>query len=207
MKRLLHVISFVGLLALACDQQPPPPLPTAAALPTRASATPTPAPTVAPTPTIRATPVPPTPTPGPPSRLALDIVRANRAFDQGQFRSAAELYAQALQPVEATDESPLRRLRAFAHFRLGLAALLDRQEGRARQVLQEESRDEPDPAFRQMAFQLWDAYAMTGDAVAGCARASSFAVDHAVRIELAANAIIGPTEICLVPPSPRALPS
>lgn len=139
--------------------------------------------------------------PGPQEALQQELDRANRAYGQAQFPLAADLYRGVLRLGEgtATPGSGLERVRAFAALRLGLSELLARNDELARELLQEQSRSEPDEAFRQMAFQLWDAYAMTGDPVAACARVSAFAQERGVSVESGAAGPIGPDQICVVP--------
>jgi hypothetical protein len=80
-----------------------------------------------------------------------------------------------------------------------LIALLTSNDDRARKVLQDDFRAERDEQFRQLAFQLWDTYAMTGDLNAACARVAALAQEQRVRVDASPAFSLGPDQICVTP--------
>lgn len=202
------IVALGLVLAAACSRSTPPSVPVTPAPPTPAAT-----PAIGPTPGSGASgrapsdrPSPPvarpTPTPGPLARLGNTLAEANRAYARGEVTRAAELYRAVLQAGAGQPADPAtRRVLAFARFRLGLTALLAGDEPRGRRALQEEFRGEADDAFREMAFQLWDTYAMTADLAAACERVTAFARQRQVRVDAAPALRLAPEQICVLPSS------
>jgi len=141
--------------------------------------------------------------------LYFRVLDANVALKAGDYKKAIALYQDAITSSklrvwkEWIEEGKKERndLVAFSRYRLMLTYALAKDEAKAKAILEDLERSQPEHIYTQVAQTFWKAYGERKDITAACLAVTEFAYQHPETVEVLldfgyANPSFTPDEVC-----------